>query len=125
MPSSVAALVKLRWREAASKTRMAASGGRVIGIRAAYALYSRFNWKKRLGRRISWARHRNPKEPQMLYRDPIISPRFSLRSLALAMVASYEAGRRRRRAELDLRTMSPYLRRDLGLIDGDLSSLMD
>ena len=61
----------------------------------------------------------------MLYRDPNISPRFSLRSLALAMVTSFEAGRRRRRAELDLRTMSPYLRRDLGLIDHDLNGLMD
>lgn len=61
----------------------------------------------------------------MLYREPTISPRFSLRSIALAMVASLEAGRRRRRAELDLRTMSPYLRRDLGLVDSDLGSLMD
>ncbi len=53
----------------------------------------------------------------MLYKEPTGAARFSLQSVALALAASFEAGRRRRRATLDLLSLSPHLKRDLGLID--------
>jgi hypothetical protein len=59
----------------------------------------------------------------MLYRETSRSRVFSLRYLALAVAAAFEASRRRR-AELDLMTMSPHLKRDLGLLDEDLRGLM-
>jgi hypothetical protein len=53
----------------------------------------------------------------MLYHQPTGTARFSLRRFALDLAASFEAGRRRRRAELDLLSLSPHLKRDLGLLD--------
>ncbi|MGD9739325.1 MAG: hypothetical protein AB7O56_12875 [Bauldia sp.] len=41
----------------------------------------------------------------------------------MAAVSWVGAGRHRR-AEFDLRAMSPYLKRDIGLRDGDLGGLM-
>jgi hypothetical protein len=58
----------------------------------------------------------------MLYREPR-KHILLFRDFALAVAASIE-GARRRRAELDLMTMSPYLKRDLGLHDRDLRGLM-
>ncbi len=53
----------------------------------------------------------------MLYVEPTGTARFSVRRFALAVAASFETGRRRRRAELDLLSLSPHLKRDLGLLD--------
>jgi len=59
----------------------------------------------------------------MLYREPTLNRVFSFRNFALVVAASVAAARRRR-AELDLLTMSPHLKRDLGLLDSNLGSLM-
>jgi hypothetical protein len=65
-----------------------------------------------------------PRSPEMLYREVTSNRTFSIRNLALAVVASVGAARRRR-TELDLLAMSPHLKRDLGLLDSDLGGLMD
>ncbi len=59
----------------------------------------------------------------MLYREPPANRVFSFRYFALALAASVGTARRRR-AELDLLTLSPHLKRDLGLLDSDLGTLM-
>jgi uncharacterized protein YjiS (DUF1127 family) len=59
----------------------------------------------------------------MLYREHRPIAIFGIVRLGLT-IAAWSQSARRRRAELDLMAMSPHLKRDLGLLDRDLSGLM-
>ncbi len=55
----------------------------------------------------------------MLYREPTVG--FSLKKVFLRLPSMFDARqRRRRRVEMDLMALSPYLRRDIGFDEGDL-----
>jgi hypothetical protein len=61
----------------------------------------------------------------MPYRDRTADRFGQLRRAATKMLVSLQFGRRRRYAQLDLMTLNPHLRRDLGLSDSELSKLID
>jgi hypothetical protein len=59
----------------------------------------------------------------MLYQDPSANRLDQFRRSAAKFLVSLQFARRRH-AELDLMTMSPHLKRDLGLNDSGLSELI-
>jgi hypothetical protein len=70
-----------------------------------------------------WRHQKQPSEIAMLYRNPDHPPRQPLLGRFAGLFRRI-GERRRRLAELDLLAMSEHLRRDLGLVDADLSDLI-